>query len=254
VRYALISDIHGNLPALDAVLTDIQGREAIDGIFHLGDLVGYGSFPNEVVKRLKVEAITGISGNYDSTVAMDYKHCGCRADTQHEEELAHISFDWTRRNVSPETKAFLASLPFRIDLRPLGGHVAGPSIALVHATPDSNLVYVTEDRPDNFLRKMASRAGLDAGDAICFGHTHKPWHREVDGIQFVNTGSVGRPKDADRRACWVLFDSALSNVGVEIVRVAYDVDAAISGIAAAGLPMEFGDVLRAGGTPTPQRS
>lgn len=246
MRYALISDIHGNLPALEAVLADIGARDDIGGTFHLGDLVGYGSSPNEVVARLQTDAIPGISGNYDSTVAMDYKHCGCRADTPRDEELAHMSFEWTRANVTPETKAFLGSLPFRADLRPLGGHISGPTITLVHATPDSNLVYVTEDRSDDFLRKMAARAGLKSGDAICFGHTHKPWHREVDGIQFVNTGSVGRPKDGDWRACWVLFDSAMANVGVEIIRVPYDVDAAVAGIEAAGLPSEFGQVLRSG--------
>jgi predicted phosphodiesterase len=254
MRYALISDIHGNLPALEAVLADIGARDDIDGVYHLGDLVGYGSSPNEVVARLRTNAIAGISGNYDSTVAMDYKHCGCRADTPRDEELAHISFEWTRRNISPDTKRFLGSLPFRLDLRPLGGHVAGPTIALVHATPDSNLVYVTEDRPDDFLRKMASRAGLKAGDTICFGHTHKPWHREVDGIQFVNTGSVGRPKDGDWRACWILFDSTTPSVGVDTIRVPYDVDAAVAGIAKAGLPSEFGEFLRAGGSPSPGRS
>jgi predicted phosphodiesterase len=247
MRYALISDIHGNLPALEAVLADIGARDDIGGIFHLGDLVGYGSSPNEVVARLHADAIPGISGNYDSTVAMDYKHCGCHADTMREEELSHISFDWTRANVTPQTKRFLGALPFRLDLRPLGGHVAGPTITLVHATPDSNLVYVTEDRSDDFLRKMAGRAGLKSGDAICFGHTHKPWHREVDGIQFVNTGSAGRPKDGDWRACWVLFDSAMPDVGVEIIRVAYDVNAAVAGIAAARLPEEFGGILRSGG-------
>jgi Predicted phosphoesterase len=247
MRYALISDIHGNLPALEAVLADIHARNDIDAVYHLGDLVGYGSSPDEVVARLEADAIAGISGNYDSTVAFDYKHCGCRADTPRDEELAHVSFEWTRRNISRGTRQFLGSLPFRMDLRPLGGHVAGPVVTLVHATPDSNLVYVTEDRSDDFLRKMSARAGLKPGDAICFGHTHKPWHREVDGIQFVNTGSAGRPKDGDWRACWVLFDSSISSVGVEIIRVAYDVDAAVSGLAAAGLPAEFGEVLRRGG-------
>ena len=247
MRYALISDIHGNLAALEAVLADIATRDDIGGIYHLGDLVGYGSSPNEVVARLQADAIAGVSGNYDSTVAMDYKHCGCHADTPRDEELAHTSFEWTRRNVSPGTRRFLASLPFRLDLRPLGGHAGGPAITLVHATPDSNLVYVTEDRSDDFLRKMASRAALKAGDTICFGHTHKPWHREVDGIQFVNTGSAGRPKDGDWRACWILFDSTAPGVGVDIVRVPYDVDAAAAGIEKAGLPSEFGVFLRSGG-------
>jgi diadenosine tetraphosphatase ApaH/serine/threonine PP2A family protein phosphatase len=143
--------------------------------------------------------------------------------------------------------AHLAALPFRIDLKPLGGHAAGPTVTLVHATPTNNLVYVTEDRPDAFLAKLASQAGLRAGDVLCFGHTHKPWHREVEGVHFVNTGSIGRPKDGDRRAGYVLLEVDAAGVSVELVRVDYDVDAAAAGVAAAGLPEEFARFLQAGG-------
>src|SRR5919199_494555 len=119
MRYALLSDVHANRPALDAVLRDITAR-------------------------------AGVAANYDSTVATDYAHCGCRSESPRQEEIAHASYEWTRAHVSPRTKAHLAGLPFRIDLKPLGGHVAGPTVTLVHATPTNNLVYVTEDRPDAF--------------------------------------------------------------------------------------------------------
>lgn len=247
MRYALISDIHGNHPALDAVLRDIAARADVNATYHLGDLVGYSPWPNEVVERLASANIAGVAGNYDSTVATDYKHCGCRSEGARQEELAHISYEWTRAHVSPGVKRALAALPFRIDLRPLGGHVAGPTVTLVHATPTTNLVYVTEDRPDAFLSKMAQRAGLAEGDVLCFGHTHVPWHREVDGVHFVNTGSVGRAKDGDPRACYVLLDVGGEGVHVEFVRVTYDVDAAARGVVAAGLPEEFAEFLRAGG-------
>ena len=207
MRYALISDIHANLPALEAVLADIAARPDVAATYHLGDLVGYSPWPNEVVVAIKEARIHGVAGNYDSTVATGYKHCGCRADTPRDEELAHQSFEWTRANISNESKAWLDGLPFRIDLKPLGGHVAGPTVTLVHATPTNNLVYVTEDRSDVFLAKMAEQAGLEPGDAICFGHTHKPWHRVVNGVTFVNTGSVGRPKDGDARAGYVLLSA-----------------------------------------------
>ncbi len=131
-RIALISDIHANLPALRAVLADIDERANVDTIYHLGDLTGYAPWPNEVVNLLRERSIPGISGNYDSTVATDYKHCGCRADTPHDEELSHLSFEWTRSHVTPETKKYLGSLPFRLDVRPFGGHVSGPTITLVH--------------------------------------------------------------------------------------------------------------------------
>lgn len=78
MRYALISDVHGNLPALEAVLADVHGRGEVEGIYHLGDLVGYAPWPNEVVGLLRER---GIAGNYDSTIATDYDHCGCKADS-----------------------------------------------------------------------------------------------------------------------------------------------------------------------------
>ena len=246
MQYALISDIHSNLPALDAVLADID-RRGITAIYHLGDLVGYSAGPNDVVARLIERAIPGVSGNYDSTVASDYKHCGCRSENARQEELSHVSYEWTRRHVTPATKSFLGALPFRIDLRPLGGHVAGPTITLVHATPVNNLVYVTEDRPDAFLTKMAKQAQLDVGDAICFGHTHKPWVRAVDGVTFINTGSVGRPKDGDWRAGYVLLSASENRIIAEIVRVEYDVEQAAHEVAEAGLPEEFAEFLRSGG-------
>jgi len=248
MRYALLSDIHANLPALSAVLADIDRRGNVDATYHLGDLTGYAPWPNEVVALLRERGIPGIAGNYDSTLAADYKHCGCRADSPREEELSHLSYEWTRAHVTPETKRYLAGLPFRLDIRPYGGHVSGPTITLVHGNQTLNTVYVTEDRTDSFLEKMAGDVGARAEDIICFGHTHKPWQRVVDGIRFINTGSIGRPKDGDARACYVMLSMEEPETRVEIVRVAYDVDEAIRGIRASELPTEFADVLKSGGT------
>lgn len=246
MRYALLSDIHANLHALDAVLDDIDARGDVDAILHLGDLVGYSAFPNEVVARLRERSVQGIAGNYDSTVATDYKHCGCKSESPRQEELAHLSYDFTRRSVTPETKRYLAALPFSMDVRPLGGHAAGPRLVLVHGTPTLNTLYWTSDRDDEFCLKMAAVAALRRGDAIAFGHTHKPWHRVVDGIHFINTGSVGRPKDGDARAGYVrlAFDGEWS---VEHVRVAYPLDRACDAVRSAGLPEDFCDFLRNGG-------
>ena len=102
---------------------------------------------------------------------------------------------------------------------------------------------------------MAAVVALKAGDVIAFGHTHKPWHRTVKGIHFVNTGSVGRPKDGDWRAGYVRLELGHGEATVEFVRVAYDVESAMKGVIAAGLPDEFAEFLRTGGktphAPTP---
>ena len=247
MKYALISDIHANLPALKAVLVDINRRTDIDAVYHLGDLVGYAPWPNETVELLRQRNIPGIAGNYDSTVATDYKHCGCKYEDPRQEELSHVSYDWTRKNTNAESKRFLGELPFRLDLRPLGGHLSGPTLILVHGTPTLNTLYWTEDRPDSFCSKMADVAGAKEGDVIAFGHTHLSFHKQVGGIHFVNTGSVGRPKDGDPRAEYVTLDFNASEVKVEFVRVSYDVQKVASAIRASDLPDDFAEFLETGG-------
>lgn len=245
MRIALLSDVHANLPALRAVLDDVA-RRSPDAVYHLGDLVGYAPWPDETVALLRERGVPGIAGNYDSTVAADYRHCGCRYEDPRQEELSHLSYAWTRAHCSAETKRYLGSLPFRLDLRPNGGHAPGPTVILIHGTPTLNTLYWTEDRPDSFCTKMAEMAGARAGDVLCFGHTHRPWHREVAGIHFVNTGSVGRPKDGDWRAGYVLLEAG-AEPAVELVRVEYDLEEAIGAIRASELPDEFAEYLRTGG-------
>jgi predicted phosphodiesterase len=280
VKIALISDIHANLPALEAVLAHLRGRSDVDAVYHLGDLVGYAPWPDETVARIREEGIPGVAGNYDSTVATGYKHCGCRYEDPRQEELSHLSYAWTLEHTSPETKAYLGTLPFRLDLRPLGGHLAGATLHLVHGAPTLNTLYWTEDRNDAFCLKMAERLGARGGDVVAFGHTHKPWHRMVDGIHFLNTGSVGRPKDGDWRAGFVLLDFGggstaeekgsaaekgrggaggagtrgeadpdplAEGMSVAFVRVPYDLERARRGILESTLPKEFADYLATGG-------
>jgi predicted phosphodiesterase len=252
MKYALISDIHANLPALEAVLADVEKRGLVDATYHLGDLVGYAPWPDEVVNLLRRAGVPGVAGNYDSTVATRYSHCGCRYEDPHQEALSHESYAWTLDHVGPVTRAYLGALPFRIDLRPLGGHASGPMLTLVHGTPTLNTVYWTEDRSDAFCTKMSRMAGLKAGDTVAFGHTHKPWTREVDGVQFINTGSVGRPKDGDWRAGYVIVDIVPNHTTVEFVRVEYDLTKAVDGIRRSTLSDEFALYLESGGTvPSP---
>lgn len=247
MRIALISDIHANLPALEAVLADIDARVDTAATYHLGDLVGYAPWPNETVAVVRAAGIPGIAGNYDWTVATDYKHCGCRYEDPQQESLSHESFAWTKANVSSETKRFLGALPFRLDIRAHGGHTSGPSVILVHGSNVLNTVYVTEDRPNSFLEKMAEGLGARPGDVVCYGHTHAAWQRTVNGVHFVNTGSVGRPKDGDPRAGYVRLTVEAESVRTEIVRVAYDVERAARAILASSLPAEFAAFLLTGG-------
>ena len=244
---ALIADVHGNLPALEAVLEEIQ-RRGVDAAYHLGDLVGYAPWPDEVVARLADARIAGVAGNYDSTVATDAEHCGCRAENPQQEALSHESYAWTLARVTLETKARLRALPFRIDVRPGGGHHSGPTLRLFHGAPTLNTLYWDESRPDDFARRMAAKLGAIEGDAIAFGHTHVPWQREVDGMLFANAGSVGRPKDGDPRACWAIASWDGAAIRIEHVRTEYDVERAARAILNSELPDAFAEDLRNGGT------
>lgn len=265
MKIALLSDVHANLPALEAVLAHVALRGEVDATYHLGDLVGYAPWPDETVARIRDAGITGVAGNYDSTVASGYVHCGCRYEDPAQEALSHLSYAWTLEHTSPETKRWLGALPFRLDLRPLGGHRAGPTLVLVHGAPTLNTLYWTEDRTDDFCLKMAERVGARPGDLLAFGHTHVPWHRVVEGIHFVNTGSVGRPKDGDWRAGYVVVtvEEAVDGAGaatgptgtgeaaltVEFVRVEYDLARARAGILESSLPDAFAEYLSTGGKP-----
>jgi predicted phosphodiesterase len=118
---------------------------------------------------------------------------------------------------------------------------------VVHGNPILNTVYWTDDRSDDFCRKMAGHLGADPGDVVAFGHTHKPWHRMVDGFHFVNTGSVGRPKDGDWRAGYVMVEMDGAGVQVEFQRVRYDLTRATDAILESTLPDFFARYLEAGG-------
>ena len=249
MKFALISDIHANLPALEAVFADIKQQPGVEATYHLGDLVGYAPWPDEVVRLIQSEGISGVAGNYDSTVGTSYKHCGCRYEDTRQEQLSHLSFEWTKKHTSEASKQWLRGLPFRLDIRPLGGHTSSPTFTLIHGNQTLNTVYVTEDRSDDFLAKMGTAVGAREHDVIAFGHTHKPWHRVVEGVHYVNTGSVGRPKDGDWRAGYVLLEVAKGRVSVEFRRVEYDLDEAVRGIRASDLPDDFAEFLRTGGSP-----
>jgi predicted phosphodiesterase len=115
-RIAIFSDIHGNLPALEAVLEDMDQR-GIERRYCLGDLVGYGTFPNEVIERIQDLKIPTIMGNYDQGVGNNSDECGCAYRTADDEALGKRSIAWSNANTSDENKAFLRSLPAQIPLK-----------------------------------------------------------------------------------------------------------------------------------------
>jgi putative phosphoesterase len=192
MRIGIFGDIHGNIDALKAAHEAALLRK-VDRMYHLGDLGGYAPFVNEVVDFLVEHRIQGVQGNYDEAVANDKRHCGCRYENSLQEEMAALSFEWTKHHSSRASKDYMRSLPFEI---PFTCH--GRTIILFHATPLKNNLYWHQSRKDDFFLEMADKT---EADVLIFGHTHIPFRRDLGGKVFINTGSVGKPKDGDTRAC-----------------------------------------------------
>ena len=259
---AVFSDVHANLPALEAVLADIDarlGRGEVDAVYCLGDLVGYATWPNETVVAVQERGIPTIAGNYDEGVGLHSDDCGCAYQTDEDKARGAESIAYTNAAVTPETRAYLRSLPRHIRIT-----VAAPrqkdaepvEVLFVHGSPRRVNEYLFEDTPDKTLLSRMAEAGADV---MLFGHTHKPYHKalavEAEGQTVyrhaVNTGSVGKPKDGDPRAGYVLLtvdaERPKTDPGYcrsEFVRVRSDVEAAARAVEASPLPDAFADMLR----------
>lgn len=251
MKIALFSDIHANLPALQAVLADIDSRNP-DLIYCLGDLVGYAPYPNEVINEIRKRKIPTIAGNYDEGIGLTSDNCGCAYKEQDEKDYGAISIAFTNQIVKPDERAFLKNLPrhFAIDFEHNGEKF---KFLMVHGSPRKINEYLFEDREEKSLLQI-----MESGkaDIMAFGHTHKPYHRILaneNGTHrhAINIGSVGKPKDGDNRACYVILEispetsmKSPESLRVEFVRVAYDFESIAQAVEASPLPDVYADMLR----------
>jgi len=233
-RVAVITDIHGNLPALGAALAMVDGLD-VDATYCGGDLVGYGPWPNEVCRTIQDRAIPTIYGNYDYAIGRDLEDCGCAYVTQHDRELGRLSVNWTLEHTDQRAKDFMRELPF--DLR---FELGGKRVRLVHGSPRKVNEYLFDDKPAHTFERIAAAADCDV---LIFGHTHKPWIAEYGGVLFVNCGSVGKPKDGDPRGAFAVLEASEEGVGAQIERFDYDARYAAREVVVAGLPEEYAEKL-----------
>jgi predicted phosphodiesterase len=236
-RYLVISDIHSNLEALDAVL-QASSSQKCDAVLVLGDLVGYGANPNEVVRRIReLKPAAVVRGNHDK-VASEIE------TTDDFNPLARAAMDWTRHALSHDTLEYLRALP-------AGPQLVADQIELCHGSPVDEDLYVVDDL-DALQAIEASRRPL-----CLFGHTHVAMcakldrngrleieepqgHREFETElepstkYLINPGSVGQPRDGDSRAAYAIAD--LKKKVVTLYRVAYSIETTQRKILEAGLP------------------
>jgi putative phosphoesterase len=232
---ALLSDVHGNLPALEAVLDDAGHREVAE-IWNLGDMLGYGPFPNEVLGRLREVAKVNIVGNYDRKV-LDFAR---KRDKWKRKKppAKYIAFQWNDAHLDAAGRDFLTSLPEQARRM-----VGGLDVLLVHGSPASIDELLNSDTSRQRFGELARFAQADV--VVC-GHSHEPFVRHIDDVWFVNPGSVGRPEAGDWRASYAVLEFSGENLKVGHRRVPYDIDRVARAVHAAGLPGEFIDVFRKG--------
>jgi len=230
---AVFSDVHGNLPGLEAILADVQ-RRGVRDVLCLGDLVGYGPFPNEVAQLVRERDIPTVMGNYDQGIGFATGDCGCVYKTDEQRAEGAASLEWTTAAVTEQTRAFLRTLEDRFVLATAAGELLA-----VHGSPRRINEYLFEDRPESAMARMAAQ---DPYRAILFGHTHIPYVREVHGTAFVNVGSGGRPRDGDWRVCYALVDperSSSTRLAVKLVRLRYDFARLAAALSTTSLTTQF---------------
>lgn len=233
MQVLVLSDIHSNLVALDAVL-DAAGP--VDRVWHLGDVVGYGPDPDGVVERLSETGATGVRGNHDAAASG-------LIDTDWFNPEARAAIEWTRATIAPATRAWLAALP---EMRTEDGY------GLVHGSyRDPTWEYITDEPGARASLVLLAGLGVSRG---LFGHTHVPMTFRDDGARatmaaygsagdrldldgrptLLNPGSVGQPRDGDPRAAYLILDTDAATATWH--RTAYDIAAVQAAIRAAGLP------------------
>jgi predicted phosphodiesterase len=230
--FAVFSDVHGNLPGLEAILRDIAAR-GIPATISLGDLVGYGPSPNEVALLVRDRGIPSLMGNYDQGIGLETGECGCVYKTDEQRTEGAVSLEWTQQVVTDEVKVYLRTLEDHFALETPAGELLA-----VHGSPRRINEYLLEDRPASAMERMARAFPYRA---ILFGHTHVPYARPVGDTTFVKVGSGGRPKDGDWRVCYAIVDP--TRLGepdlVEFVRVPYDHKRLLRDLAATPLITAF---------------
>jgi putative phosphoesterase len=256
MKIALFSDIHANLPALEACLKSIEEQRP-DAIYCLGDLVGYNVWPNEVINEIRKRGIPTIAGNYDFGVGRSSDDCGCAYKTDEDRANGVISISVTNELVKEEERKYLRTLPahLKIEFR-LNNDTL--NVLLVHGSPRKINEYLFEDRDEKSLLRILQDADADI---LCFGHTHKPYHRVLQAgsendpyfRHAINIGSVGKPKDGNPQGGYVLLtineNSSIRNkdsIQVAFVRFDYDVEKAAKAVEDSRLPNKFADMLRKG--------
>lgn len=226
---ALLSDVHANLPALEAVAADVHAR-APDAVFVLGDMVNGCAWPAEALDLLAAQGWPMLMGNHDDAVL---QLGTSRMEARYADREHYALLWWQRERLSPQQLEMLERLPLE---RPLS-YSGIPSLRLLHGLPGSFFAGFRPDSPEDWA--VSRLSGVDER-VVAGGHTHVPMVRRLDAWLVINSGSVGAPYDGDVRASYAWLEGSRDGWKPEIRRVEYDLQAVEAGYAASGLAMEGG--------------
>ena len=225
-QLGIISDIHGNIHALKAVIEDAK-RRGVNFFLNAGDLIGFGPYPNEVIEFLRLKNVVSVIGNFDLEVFQNHGN---------PKKKTNINLQFTRKQVSGPCRAYLQSLPRSIELE-----IAGKRLFMTHGTPKSINEHVYSNTPVNKLRIIAKQT---RADVVILGHSHEQFFREVSDVFFLDPGSVGRPGDGNPQTAYAVM--RLDPLSFELIRIDYEVADAAKALRKKKLPENYSQMLLQG--------
>ncbi|MEF9477567.1 metallophosphoesterase [Chryseobacterium sp. 1B4] len=239
IQIAVFSDVHGNLPALEVVLKDIEQR-GIRQKFCLGDLVDFAPWGNEVIEKIRSLNIPCLMGNHDERIAFDIPVVPLSKHSEEETNARFIAIEHSKKHITIQNKKFLAELPFHLKLNYKTGKRHW-NIQLVHSSLESNDTYLYESENDQVFRTMLESADADL---VVMGHTHLSFKKLFDDQTWaVNCGSVGRSKEENRLASYLVLTLDEEKITPEIVQLPYPVDETVRQIQESGIPDYYASFL-----------
>ncbi|CAH0283364.1 metallophosphoesterase [Chryseobacterium sp. WG14] len=240
IQIAVFSDVHGNLPALNSVLEDIEKR-GIRQKFCLGDLVDFAPWGNEVTEKIKELNIPCLMGNHDERIAFDIPVVPLSKHTEEETLARFVAIDHSKKHITESNKKFLSELPFHLKLNYKIGKKHW-NIQLMHASLSSNDTYLYKSESDEVFIKMLEES---KSDIIVMGHTHLSFKKQFDNNSWaVNCGSVGRSKEENRLASYVILTLDEEKIIPEIIQLSYPLDETVLKILESEIPDYYASFLR----------
>lgn len=254
MRIALFSDIHGNLPALQAVFEDIVSHQP-DVMYCLGDLVNFAPWTNETVDFLRYRTISVVQGNHDKAIGLHQESFKFSFHNETEKEAGLQAIAVTNAVITDDNRAYLNSLPQTISIDFVKDEQK-IRMVLTHASPTDINRYIQYEYPEKDILSIMDNVGADI---LIMGHTHKPYHKLLDVgsadeklyKHVINVGSVGKPKDGNSNPCWCLVEldnhsnvSAPESIKVDICRTRYDIGRTIMAIEESRIPNIYAQLLQ----------